>query len=183
MVVIIMPNPPSLVLNLISRFKLRIKKRRQKIRWQVTRPQVQPRVLIHLPAKEAAAVGSFLSNDLGAIEVSRIVDDQRAAFATGEILGLVKALSRQAAEGTQIFAAVLAEQTVRVILHHRDAVLPSHLHNGIHVTADAGVMNYDNRFSTRRDETLELRLIQIERVRPNIYEDGASAAQHESVSG
>ena len=47
-----------------------------------------------------------------------IVDQQRAALAAGEILGLVETLRRQCTERAEIPALVLAEQPVGIVLHH-----------------------------------------------------------------
>ena len=61
---------PALRLNKIARFELGIKKRRQNIRRQITRPDIDPRVLINLTAEKAAAIGSFFANYLSALDVA-----------------------------------------------------------------------------------------------------------------
>ena len=49
-----------------------------------------PRVLVDLAAEELAAVGALLPDDLGALDESRIVDEQRAALAGDDVLRLVE---------------------------------------------------------------------------------------------
>ncbi len=58
-----------------------------------------------------------------------------------------------------------------------------HLQNRVHLTANAGVMNHHDSLGTRRDEAFKLGLIKIKRVRPDVYENGPSTAQDESVNG
>ncbi len=79
-----------------SRLQLRQQEGRQDIGRQVAGADVHPGVLVHLAAEEAAAVGAFLADDLGALDVAWVVDQQRAALAAGEVLGLVEALGGQA---------------------------------------------------------------------------------------
>src|SRR3546814_679591 len=49
--------------------------------WEIGRTHVHPGVLVHLSAKELAAVGALLANDLGALRHGWIVDQQRTTFA------------------------------------------------------------------------------------------------------
>src|SRR6266850_1619163 len=181
--IVVLPNPFSPGLNPFAHFQLSVEERCQNIGKQIAGTDVHPRVLVHFAAKEAAAVGAFLSNDLGALDKARVVDQQSSAFAAGEILSLVKAQGSQATQGTQRPAPISAEQTVRVIFDHRHAVPLGNIENGVHLAADAGVMNDHNGPGTRRDETFQMRLIKIKRVRPDVYKDGPSTAQDESING
>jgi hypothetical protein len=95
----------------------------------------------------------------------------------------VKALGGQATERAQITALVLAEQTVRVILDDGYAMPPGRVQNGVHLASNAGVVNYDNCFSTRCDEVCKFGLIKIKSVRSDVDEDGPGASQHESIDG
>ena len=96
--------------------------RREDVGRQIARADVDPGVLVDLAAEEPAAVGALLADDLGALDELRVVDEQRAALAAGEVLGLVEALRRQRAERAERPAAVAAEQAVRVVLDDREAV-------------------------------------------------------------
>src|SRR5579863_529133 len=55
------------------------------------------------------------------------------------------------------------------------------LQNRIHLTTNASVMHRYNRASAGRNQPLQLRFIQVERVGTDIREHGPSAAQYESV--
>src|SRR5437868_7508750 len=82
----------------LMRFELCAEKSREHIREYVAGTHVDPRVLVHLSSNEPASIRSFFSYDLGALDVSRIVDQQCSAFAAGEILCLVKAQRCQRTE-------------------------------------------------------------------------------------
>jgi len=82
---------------------------RQDIRREITGANVNPRVLVYLPTEEAAAVCAFLPDDFSTLNILRIVNQQRAAFAAGKIFGLMKALRGQTTERAEIFPLVLAE--------------------------------------------------------------------------
>ena len=83
---------------------------------------VDPSVFVHLPAEEPAAVGAFLADDLGPLDEARVVDQERAALAAGEVLGLVEALRGEAAERAEVPALVLGEQAMGIVFDDRDAV-------------------------------------------------------------
>src|SRR5262249_59021110 len=105
-----MVNLPKLtppLLNLRPDFKLRKEEGGQNVRWQVARADVHPSVFVHLAAEEARAVGALFADDLRALDVVGIVDQQRTALAAGDVLGLVKTLGRERTEGPQVFPAVL----------------------------------------------------------------------------
>src|ERR1700722_2615391 len=82
--------PPGL--NAWPDFQLSKKKRRQHVAHDIAGTEINPRVLVHLPSEKQAAVGAFLANYLGALEVDWIVDEQRAALAASDVLCLVETL-------------------------------------------------------------------------------------------
>jgi predicted RNA-binding protein with RPS1 domain len=53
-------------LNLIAVFELCAEERGQHVRGQIARPDVYPRVLVHLSAEKSASVGSLFSKNFGA---------------------------------------------------------------------------------------------------------------------
>ena len=108
--VIILPNALPLRLDGLPCFQLGVEKGRQHVAHHITRADVHPGIFVHLSAKKPAAIGPFLANDLGALNQTRVVDEQRAAFAAGDVLGFMKTLGCQTAEGAQPAAAELAEQ-------------------------------------------------------------------------
>src|SRR5205807_1357198 len=161
--------------------QLSIEKSRENLRRQIARTNIHPCVLVHLASKEAASVGSFLSNDFRPRNISRIVNDQSAAFATDEIFSLMKALGGETTIGTQIFAFEFPKQTVRIVLNYRDGVLLSYLCDSIHLAADTSIMKYNNRPGPCRDMPAELPLVQVKCVRPDVYEHGPGATEDKSV--
>src|SRR5574341_574295 len=105
-------------LDFLTLLKLAVEKRRQNIGWKVGGTEVHPGVFVHLAAEEAGAVGAFLADDLGALDKFRVIDNQRAAFPAGEVLGLMEGLGSHDAKGTQVFPFVSAKQAVSIILHY-----------------------------------------------------------------
>src|SRR6266480_4730282 len=85
------PDLSSLRLNLIPVFELCPEESRQQVRGQITRPDVYPRVLVHLAAEKSASIGSLFPKNFGALVKLRVINQQRAAFSAREILGLVEA--------------------------------------------------------------------------------------------
>src|SRR6516225_4294918 len=85
------PDFSSPRLNLIAVFELRAEKCGQQVRGEIARPDVYPGVLVHLAAEESASIGSLFPKNFGALVKLGIIDQQRAAFSAGEILGLVEA--------------------------------------------------------------------------------------------
>ena len=81
----------------------------------------------------------------------------------------------------EVPAPVSAEQAVRVVLDDRDAAARRDREDGVHLAADAGVVHGHDGPGARRDETLELALVQVQRVGADVGEDGPGAAQHEGV--
>ena len=77
--------------------ELRPQERRDDLARQIRRADVDPGVLVDLAAEELRAVGALLADDLGALDEARVVDQQRAALAGDDVLGLVEAERRRAA--------------------------------------------------------------------------------------
>src|SRR5258706_16071718 len=99
MLVVKIPNPLPTRLNLAPGLKLTEKKRGQHIAHHVARTDVHPGVFVHLPAEKTATVRALLADDLRALDELRVVDQERAAFATGDVFCFVKTLSGHATEG------------------------------------------------------------------------------------
>src|SRR5262245_1484088 len=96
--IIVVPNLFAFYLDLFSGFKLSIEKRCKNIRWQEAGTDIHPCVLVDLPAKKAASISSFLSNNLGTFNVLRTIDNESAAFTAREVLGLMKTQRRKMTE-------------------------------------------------------------------------------------
>jgi len=72
--VLLTPEASPLRLHLGSRFRLG-RETRPGHQKDVARSHIQPRVFVHLAAAEAASLRPFLTNDLGAADLARIVDE------------------------------------------------------------------------------------------------------------
>ncbi len=68
------------------------------------------------PRKNCAAVRALLADDLGALDEARVVDEQRAAFAADDVLGLVEAERAELADRAERPAAVGREDALRGVL-------------------------------------------------------------------
>src|SRR4030095_11129459 len=95
------------------------KKRSKQIERQIARANINPVIFVHLPTKKPTAIGSFFSEDLGALGKARVVYKQRTTFAAGEIFGFVETERRQFTEGAEISVAIFPVKTVRVIFDDR----------------------------------------------------------------
>ena len=83
-------------LNLVTRLELRQQIGGEDARTAGSSSRRPPSVyLIDLAAEEPAAVGALLAEDLGPLDEARVVDQQRAALAAGDVLGLVEAERRE----------------------------------------------------------------------------------------
>jgi len=58
---------------------------------QIGRADVHPSVLVHLAAKEPAAVGAFLADDLRSFGEIAVTTEQGATLAANDVLGFVEA--------------------------------------------------------------------------------------------
>src|ERR1700722_6120970 len=86
------PDPPADAIDFGAFFQLGVQECGQQIRRKITRTDVNPGILVYLSPKKAAAVGSFLADDFGALNECSVVDHQRATLATDRVLSFVKAL-------------------------------------------------------------------------------------------
>src|SRR5207253_3721470 len=88
--VVCAPDRGAFRVDRLRRFELRKEKRRRQFARQVRRSGIDPCVFIDLSAKKTAAIRSFFANDLGALDETRIIDQQRASFAGGHVFRLVE---------------------------------------------------------------------------------------------
>lgn len=150
---------------------------------QIARPEVDPAVLVDHSAEELAPVGSLLPDDLGPLEVGRVVDHERAALAALDVLGSVKALCRHDPERAQWPAVVAAAQTVRVVLDDGDPMALGDREDHVHFTGDTAIVHDDNCLGPFRDGLFDEPLVDVQRVVPAVDEDRHSTTEHIRVSG
>ncbi len=179
--VITLPDLLAAFLNDRPHVELRIEEGGEHVAHHITAAHIDPGIFINLAAEEAGAVGALLANDFGSLGILRVIDQQRTAFPAGDVFGLVKALRGHAAQRAEPAAFVFAEQTMRVVLHDRHAMLCGDSKNGIHLAGDSCVMHRHDGLRAWRDEGFELRLVEVQRVRPHIAKDGLRTAHDEGI--
>ena len=130
-----------------------------------------------------APVRPLLTDDLRALDVARIVDDDRASLSAREVLGLVEALRRHHAERSKRLAAILPEEAMRVVLDDGDAVPAGDLQDRVHFAPDAGIVHRNDRARPGGDEDLEPVLIEVQGVTADVDEDRCGATEDEGVDG
>ncbi len=173
------PDPVAGALDRGRGLELGHQHRGQEVARQVARAELDPGVLVDLAAEEAGPVGALLAHDLGALGERRIVHHQRAALAARQVLGVVEALGRQAAEAAQGPPLPGAEQAVGVVLDQRGARRGGD--HGLGVDGDPGVVDRHHRPRPRRDPAGDVGGIEVQGARVDVGEDHAGAAEGEGA--
>src|SRR5688572_30706200 len=148
---VVFPDLPAARLHPLPLLELAVQERRKNVGYDVARPDIHPRILVNLPTEELTAVRPFLSQNLGPLDEGRVVDEQRTTLTAREVLRLMEALRRQGAERAERPATIAAKQSVRVVLNHRKAMLLREGHELVHLAADAGVVDRNDRSGPRSD--------------------------------
>lgn len=142
---------------------------------------VDPGVVRHLVAEEAGPIGAVFPDDLGALDIFRGVDEQGAALAALDVLGLVERQGGQVADAAQLPPLVGGADGVGRILDDDEAVFFGNRHDGVHLAGDAAVVHRHDGAGTRGDRGGDAAFIDVERVVADVNEDRDPAAQHEGV--
>ena len=95
----------------------------------------------------------------------------------------MKAERGRGAEAPERSPAIAAEQSLRGVLDDRGAGPARDVQQRIHLATDAGVVNGNDRARPRRDQSLNRRGIDVERIGPYVGKDGRSAVNDEGVRG
>ena len=93
----------------------------------------------------------------------------------------MEAEASQVADGPQGAASVSSHEGMSSVLDDPQAAGRSDFHDSVHVTWDTAVMNGYDGPGTGGDQLRNQGRIQIQGVRPDIDEDGYSAAQNERI--
>jgi hypothetical protein len=91
--------------------------------------------------------------------------------------------TRRSAESAEIAATIFAVKTVRIVFDDRDLVRASDGEDRFHFAADAYVMNEEDRLRALRNALFDQVLVDIQRVRADVHENGSRAAEDERVGG
>jgi len=137
---------------------------RQEVAQHPTGTNVDPGVLVDLPAQESAAVGALLPQDFRALHKFFVVDEQRPALAAREVLRLVETLRGERPERAEVLRLVLREESVGVVFDEHETVSISDLHQRIHFAGDSAVVNHAECPRARCYRRLDERRIDVESV-------------------
>ena len=132
-------------------------------------------VLVHLTTEEAAAVRTFLADDLCALFELRVVDEQCSTFTRNDVLRFVEALRGEVAERPQRLPMEGAEEPVRVVFDEPRAGRPRRGGECGEVHGDTGVVHDDDGACARRHEPRDVGGVDVERVGTTVGKDGRGA--------
>ena len=180
LLIVEVPRGQAVVVDLVRALELRPKICRVEVALQVGAAGIDPGVLVHLPAEEALAVRALLADNLGALDVFRLVNDDGAALPHRVVLGLVEAVAPEVSDGSEGTALVRAHDALCGILDHDEVVTACDVDDGVHLAGHAGVVHRNNHAGAVGDGRLNLRLVDIHRVRADVDKDELSADRHES---
>ena len=131
--------------------------------------------------EELAPVRALLPDDLGPIREPRFVDQERAALARDDVLRLVERQRRHVPDAAERTVPIAGDQPLRGILDDEQVVSIGDGHDRVHVAAHARVVDRHDGPRPRRDGRFDLRLVEVQRVRPDIDEDRRRPPQHEGI--
>ena len=150
---------------------------------QVAVTKIHPGVLVHLAAEELGAVGALFAQDLGALVIIGVVDDESAALAHRVVFRLVERVAAKIANGTQCLALVAAHHALGGILDHHQVVAAGNVHDGVHLAGDTGVVHGHNDLGLVGDGGFDLGLVDVHRVGAHIHKHQLGPGQHGSGGG
>ena len=95
----------------------------------------------------------------------------------------MKAEAAEIADGSQRPALIFRQDPLGRVLHHEQAVPFRDIHDLVHLTAHAGIMNRNDPLRFLRNGVLDQLLIDVHGVRTDVHKYGRRPPQHESVRG
>ena len=152
-------------------FELRQQHCGQQIGGDIGRTNIHPRIFIDFAAKKLAAISSLFANDLGAARQFRTVRQEGTSLPATKFFDLVKAVAAHIADGAQKAPLVSGVDALRRILDHdRGRAFDGERHDRVHLAADARVVHWHDRAGTRSDRGLDLCLVDVKGIAPNVDE-------------
>ena len=180
LLVVKIPRSKAIVVDLVSALELRPKIRRVEVALQVGAAGVDPGILIDLSPEESLAVRALLADNLGALDVLGLVYDDGAALPHRVILGLVEAVAAEVSDSSEGTALVRAHDALGSVLNHDKVVATGDVDDGVHLAGHAGIVHRHNHARSIGDGRLDLRLVDVHRVRADVDKDELSADRDES---
>ena len=182
-IVVGVPGRHAVVVDLVGVEQLRPQIGGVQLTGQVAVAKIDPCVLVHLTAEELGAVRALLAQDLCALIVRGIVDDECAALAHRVVLCLVEGVAAEITDGAQCLALVAAHNALRRVLDDLEVMAAGNVHDGVHLTGDTGVVHGDDDPRLIGDGLLDLRLVDVHRVGADVHKDELRPGQHSGGGG
>ena len=144
---------------------------------------VNPGVFVNLAAQKHAAVGAFFAENLRLLNLGRILNQHSAALAHAVVFGLMEGIAAVVADSAERLSLVRGHNCLRRVLHNLEVVTPGNVHNRVHLTGDACVVNRHNGNGLVGDGVLNFGLVDVHGVGTNVHKHQLGAAQHKRVGG
>ena len=168
--VIPLPDPLAFGLDFVEMLKLRPEECRDDLRRQERTARIDPAILVHFAAKELGAIRPLFPDDLSAADEAFVVDDEHTALARDDVLRLVEGERRQMPDRPERTTLVERIDRLRGIFDDQQSVPIRNLHNRVHVTGDARIVDGHDDLRARRHERLDEVRVDIRLVRPAVGE-------------
>ena len=182
-VVVGVPGRHAVVVDLVGVEQLRPQVGSVQLTGQVAVAKIDPCVLVHLAAEELGAVRALLAQDLRALIVRGVVDDECAALAHRVVLCRVEGVAAEITDGAQRLALVAAHDALRRVLDDLEVMAAGNVHDGVHLAGDTGVVHGDDDPGLIGDGLLDLRLVDVHRVGADVHKDELRPGQHSGGGG
>jgi len=142
---------------------------------------VDPGVLVDLTAEELAAVGALFADDLGAVGVGRIIDQQGATFAGDDILGFMERIAAKISNGTQRAPFVGGHHPLGCVFDHHQVMVAGDRHYRVHLACHTGVVDRHDRLGAGCDRCFDQPFVDVEGVFADVHEDRHPTTEHEGI--
>src|SRR3954452_19179663 len=93
----------------------------------------------------------------------------------------MEAEAREIAQSSSLSAAVSREKCLGRVFDDHESMATGNAQNGVHLRTDAGIVNDVDRLRPGGNRSLDLRFIDVERVRPDIHENRDTMPQYDGI--
>ena len=180
LIILLPPLKPCLI-DLVCHLKLCIKICRIHLAGEIGGTIVHPSVLIYLSPEIFTPVCSLFPKDLRCFDIFVITDQKRAALTHAEIFGLVKAEAPEISDGAKRLSLIAAHDCLCRILHHQKMMPSCNVHDRVHLTGNACVMNHCNHLCSLCNCRLDQGFINVHGIRTDIHKYRRCPAKHKGV--
>ena len=179
--IIIVPDCQPFFINSLCFLKLSPQISRIHITGQIRRTISYPGILIHLSPEKFAPVCSFFPQNLCRFQILFILKENGSTLSHGIILRLMKTVTSKISDCSQCFPLIISIHPLGCILNHFQVIFPGNRHNLIHGTGYTGIMYRNDCLCFIRNRCFNLCLINIHRIRPDIYKYTGCTTQYKCI--